>query len=38
MVFDGEAVGNDEWQQVRAPDGTAPVGVQYSSGHRSSNG
>ncbi|WP_120006057.1 VOC family protein [Nesterenkonia muleiensis] len=37
-VFDGAALGNDEWQKVRAPDGTTPVGVQYSSDHRSSHG
>lgn len=32
-VFGGEAVGDDEWRTVTAPDGTVPVGVQLAPEH-----
>lgn len=32
-VFDGEAVGDDEYREIRVADGTTPVGVQLAPAH-----
>ncbi|ROR74134.1 VOC family protein [Bogoriella caseilytica] len=36
-VFGGEVVGEGEYREIRAPDGTTPVGVQLAPGQVATN-